>query len=66
VKTTNSPDRTRTIESLEEAVDELLYVAESMKTPAPTEWERRQRRKQLLKVARRYGRAIEALARGPR
>jgi hypothetical protein len=57
-------DRSASIQRLEEATIEVLAVVEqAAANPPPTIW---RRRLDLMRAARQYGRAIDALARGPR
>lgn len=55
-------DRSRSIRALEEAVTELLFRQE-LWAPAATAHDRKMMRRDLLEAARRYGRAVDALAR---
>jgi hypothetical protein len=56
-------DRLRRMEIVEEAMTELLYRAEHWTTANASMHDIKCRRRELLDAARRYGRAMDALAR---
>lgn len=58
-----SNDRTLTMERLEEAVAELIYVAEHFSLTGATMYDLKVRRRNLLEAARKYGRAMDSLGR---
>jgi hypothetical protein len=56
-------DRLKQMERLEESIAELLYRAEQWTVTGATLYDLKGRRQELLEAARRYGRAVDALAR---
>jgi hypothetical protein len=51
------------MERLEEAVATLIYKAEHWSLTGATMWDMKCRRVELMEAARRYGKAVDALAR---